>query len=135
MNYPLLYQWEELLSAHLSCLNSWQRANVALFSYGIIRAESCQQGSVARQVSCGERVESTARRWRRFLDNEKFPLQAFFQQWSRWVSTMVGQQEITLLVDETKIEDRIGAMIVGLANLSRQQCGGLPGRRSGRHDC
>ena len=35
----------------LGCLNSWQAANVALFSYGIIRAESCQQETVARQVS------------------------------------------------------------------------------------
>ena len=49
MNYELLYQWEELLAAHLPALNGWQRANVALFSYGIIQAESCQQGAVARQ--------------------------------------------------------------------------------------
>jgi len=48
MNYPLLYQWEQLLSAHLPSLNSWQQANMALFSHGIMRAESCQQGQVAR---------------------------------------------------------------------------------------
>jgi hypothetical protein len=96
-------------------LNSWQQANVALFSYGIIRAESCQQESVARQVSCGEAVASTARRWRRFLDNEHFPLEAFFAEWSAWVLEAIGSQAITLLVDETKIHDRMGVMLVGLA--------------------
>lgn len=115
MNYPLLYQWETLLAGRLKCLNSWQRANVALFSYGIMRAESCQQGAVARQVSCGETIESTARRWRRFLDNERFPLAAFFAQWSAWVVRGLGHKQITLVVDETKIHDRMGIMLVGLA--------------------
>lgn len=64
MNYKLLYQWEAEVTGHLPCLNSWQGANVALFSYGVVKAESCQQGQVARQVCCGEGVESAARRWR-----------------------------------------------------------------------
>lgn len=104
MNYSLLYQWEEQIAAHLSCLNSWQRANVALFSSGVIAAESCQQAAIARQVSCGEQVESAARRWRRFLDNDSFPLGAFFEDWSGWVAQSLGQQQIRLLVDETKSE-------------------------------
>ena len=56
MNYQLLYQWETLLAAYLPCLNGWQSANVALFSYGIIKAESCQPEGMARQVNCGEAV-------------------------------------------------------------------------------
>jgi hypothetical protein len=115
MNHRLLYQLEQLIAAHLTCLNSWQRANVALFSYGVIRAESCQQGAVARQVSCGERVDSTVRRWRRFLDNARFPLQAFFGQWITWVVSALNSQAVTLLVDETKLHDRIGVMLVGVA--------------------
>lgn len=115
MNYELLYQFEQLLSAHLPCLNSWQQANVALFSYGVIQAESCQQGAIARAISCGEQVESSARRFRRWLDNEALDLQAFFEAWSRWVVSSVGSQQVTLLVDETKLHDRIGVMMVGLA--------------------
>jgi len=115
MNYKLLYQWEQQLAEHLPCLNSWQRANVALFSYGIVRAESCQQETVARQVSCGESVASTARRWRRFLDNNAFPLHAVFAEWSRWVVQALGTSKVTLLVDETKLDDRIGVMLVGIA--------------------
>lgn len=115
MNYQLLYQLEDMLSAHLPSMNSWQQANVALFSYGVILAESCQQGQIARQVSCAEQVESTTRRFRRFLDNQALDLKAFFGEWSRWVVQALGEDRITLLVDETKLHDRIGVMMVGVA--------------------
>ena len=115
MNYQLLYQLETQLSAHLTSMNSWQQANVALFSYGVIQAEGCQQGEIARQVSCGEAVESTARRFRRWLDNDTLDLNAFFREWSQWVVEAVGSEQITLVVDETKLHDRIGIMVVGVA--------------------
>jgi hypothetical protein len=115
MNQVLLYQWEQLLSAKLPSLNSWQRANVALLSYGVMRAESCQQRQVAQAVSCGERVESAARRWRRFLSNDRLDLGRFFEDWSRWVIGSLGSRRVTLLVDETKIHDRLAAMVVGVA--------------------
>jgi hypothetical protein len=115
MNFPLLYQWKEELAKALPGLNSWQVENVALFSYGIIRAESCQQAQLARQITCGERVESAARRWRRFLSNLAFPLAIFFAEWTRWVVQALGSEQVTLLVDETKLHDRIGVMVVGVA--------------------
>lgn len=115
MNYHLLYQLETALSAHLPSLNSWQQANVALFSYGVIAAEGCQQGEIARQVSCAEQIDSTSRRFRRWLDNEALDLNRFFQNWSRWVAEAVGSASLTLLVDETKLHDQIGVMLVGLA--------------------
>jgi hypothetical protein len=115
MNYPILYQWSEEIATHLPCLNSWQVANLALFSQGVIRAESCQQQQIARQVTGGERVESAARRLRRFLDNEQFPLERFFSDWTRWVVRGLGVQKLSLLVDETKLQDRLGVMAVGIA--------------------
>lgn len=115
MNLPLLYQWNEELATQLPGLNSWQVENVGLFSYGVIKAESCQQASVARQVNSGERVESASRRWRRFLSNLAFPLALFFAQWTRWVLQALDQPAVTLLVDETKLHDRIGVLVVGVA--------------------
>jgi hypothetical protein len=115
MNYKLLYQLEELLSAHIPSMNSWQQANVALFSYGVIQAEGCQQGEIARQVSCGEQIESTTKRFRRWLDNQALDLETFFSEWSRWVVKSVGGERVTLVVDETKLEARVGVMMVGLA--------------------
>jgi hypothetical protein len=115
MNYTLLYQLEELLSGYLPSLNSWQRANMALFSYGVIEAGDCQQQSIARKARCREKQESTARRFRRWLSNKSIDLEAFFREWSRAVVQAVGGTEITLLIDETKLHDRIGVMMVGLA--------------------
>ena len=115
MNYPLLYQWEQEIATHLDCFNSWQVVNVALFSYGIIRAESCQQSQVARQVSCGEQMMSTVRRWQRFLDNGSVSLVDFGRAWTRWVVGHLPGKGVTLLVDETKLGDRLAVMMVGVA--------------------
>ena len=115
MSYPVLYQWTETIGKRLSCLNSWQVANVSLFSLGVMRAESCQQQSVARQVATGEQVASCARRWRRYLDNDNFPLASFFSQWTAWVSSQLPGNKLYLLVDETKLQDRLAAMVVGVA--------------------
>jgi hypothetical protein len=115
MNHKLLYQLEEMLSAHITCFNSWQQANVALFTYGVIQAESCQQAAIARAVSCGEQVESAARRFRRWLDNDAVDLSEFFEAWSGWIVSQLGSEQVTLLVDETKLGNRIGVMMVGVA--------------------
>jgi hypothetical protein len=115
MNYRILYQWMEEIATYCPSLNSWQVENVALFSQGVIRAESCQQQQIARQVVCGERVESAARRLRRFLDNMAFPQADFFGEWTRWIVSGLPEGEIYLLVDETKLGERIGAMVVGVA--------------------
>ncbi len=115
MNYQVLYQWREKIANHLPSLNSWQQENVALFSQGIIKAENCQQQQIARQVACGERVESAARRFRRFLANRSLDLDTVFEEWTRWVLSGIKSKRVYLAVDETKLSDRIAAMVVGLA--------------------
>lgn len=115
MSYPVLYQWTEAISKRLPCLNSWQVANVSLFSIGVMRAESCQQEQVARQVATGEQVASCARRWRRFVANERFPLTTFFTEWTAWVVSRLPAGTLYLLVDETKLHDQLAVMMVGLA--------------------
>jgi hypothetical protein len=115
MSYPILYQWSETIANQLPCLNSWQVDNVSLFSIGVMQAECCQQEQVARQVATGEKIASCSRRWRRFLDNDRFPLAEFFKEWTRWIESQLPKGKVYLLVDETKLADRIGAMIVGVA--------------------
>jgi hypothetical protein len=115
MNEKRLYPWTNEIAMHLPDLNTWQVENLDLFSYGVIQAEGCQQGAGSRQVSGGEKVESTSRRWRRFLHNEHFPLETFFKDWSGWICQGVMTRQIPLMGDETKLHDRIGVMMVGLA--------------------
>lgn len=112
---PLLYQWTNEIAMHLPCLNSWQKTNLALFSLGVIESEKSQQMAIARKVVCGEKTASAEKRLRRFIANDKVPLEGFFEEWTQWVLDSSSDQAITLLVDETKLEDRQGAMMVGLA--------------------
>lgn len=115
MNYPVLYQWREEIATRLPSLNSWQAENVALFSLGVIRAESSQQEQMARQVVCGEQVASATRRIRRFEANQALKLDAVFSDWTRWVIGAIDTERVYLLVDETKVADRLGVMVVGVA--------------------
>jgi len=115
MNYKILYQWQAEIASRLMSLNSWQQENVGLFSLAIVEAENCQQGAVARKAVEGEKVESTARRFRNFLANEAFPLDLFFGEWTKWVISVLPDGPVHLLVDETKLGDRIGTMLVGVA--------------------
>lgn len=119
MNYPILYQWMEEIATRLKSLNSWQAANVALFSLGVIQAESSQQRQIAKAVICGERVDSAARRLRRFIANTRVPLDKVFEELSSWIVEEMSSDTLYLLVDETKLGDRIGVMVVGVAWESR----------------
>lgn len=115
MNYEVLYQWNKEITTHLPCLNSWQAENVALFSTGIIQAESCQQEKVAKQIVTAEKVDSAIKRWRRFLSNDKFPTETCCIELTRWIVASLNLKRVYLLVDETKLQDRFGAMVVGIA--------------------
>ncbi len=109
MNFEILYQWRDEIARRLPSLNSWQLENVALFSQGIINAESSQLERIARQVVCGEKVSSAARRLRRFVANERLDRTMFFSEWSAWVSSALGQDQLFLCVDETKISPDTGS--------------------------
>jgi hypothetical protein len=115
MNLKVLYQWEQTIAEHLPSLNTWQAANVALMSYGVMKAEGSQQQKVARQMRGREKIDSASRRIRRFLANKHVSMAAFFREWVGWVLSALGEQQITLLVDETKLHARMAVMMVGVA--------------------
>lgn len=115
MNPPVLYQWGQEIAMQLPSLNSWQVENLALFSYGVVLSESSQQMTIARKVACGEQVASAERRLRRFIDNEGLRMTAFFREWTRWIVSRLESEKVILLVDETKLNDRLGIMVVGVA--------------------
>ena len=119
MNPKVLYQFMLQLANCLPSLNCWQVAKLALFSYGVVLAENSQQMAIARKVVCGERVASAATRLRRFVKNEKWLVEQFFEEWSSAILTRVNTMRVYLLVDETKIKDRIAVMMVGIAFDSR----------------
>jgi len=115
MNKQLLYQWRGQISKHLGSMNVWQKENVALFSLGIIEAKSSQQRQIAEQLSEVGEADSVKRRLQRFLANDNIEMDAFFKEWTQWVAAACEQDSYTLLVDETKLGERLGVMMVALA--------------------
>lgn len=115
MNLHLLYQWEEEIASHLTSLNQWQVVNLALFSYGVILAESSQLLKIARKVLCGEQEASAEKRLRRLISNSSLKLAETQRDWGRWVLGGLESQTVYLLVDETKLHERLGALVVGVA--------------------
>ena len=86
-----------------------------MFSQGVVQAESCQQRKVAGKLYRVGRRETIVRRLQRFISNRHIDLGRCFAEWTRWVVSSLALKEVVLLVDETKLSDRMGAMVVGLA--------------------
>jgi hypothetical protein len=115
MNLKLLYQWMEQLHQVFSPLTKWQAVGLALFSYGIVVARHCQVSKVAEELGRVGRIPSVERRLRRWLANRRIDVQLCCAAWSFWVWRSLDSQRAVLCVDETKIADRVGVMMVSLA--------------------
>ena len=115
MNLKVLYQWFGQMASNLPSLNYWQLCNLTVFCIGVMLSESSQQMCIARKVACGQRVSNMERRLRRFLSKQNWDMDQFMVEWTRWVLSCLRAERIHLLVDESKIRDRIGVMMVGVA--------------------
>ena len=115
MNPKILYHWINELASHLPSLNGWQAVSIGLFSYGVVLAGSSRQRAIARQIVCGEKTLSAVKRLQRLLGNQRWCIETFFAEWSQWMLSRLKTQRIDLLVDETKLKDRLGVMMVGVA--------------------
>ena len=115
MNLKVLYQWEREIARHFTSFSVWQTKRLARFSMGLIRSESSQQLAIARNCRLNEKAESGARRLRRCIRDGKWSVAQFTHDWTRWVMSRLPRNRTVLLVDETKIRGRFGAMMVGVA--------------------
>jgi hypothetical protein len=120
MSPNILYQWESEIARHLLSLNSWQVANVALLSYGVVKAKSSQQMAICQQLGEYGEAASLERRFQRFLSNDGVRVSAVCREWVRWVWQALGcPRQIHLLVDETKLSQHLGIMVLGIAYENR----------------
>jgi len=116
MNHNTLYQWVKEISKQWTGVTRHFRANVEVFSRGVVRAQSSQLRKIAG-VS-GGRADSQRRRLQRFVAHPQ-PLAAFFQNWTRSIVNTVGQDKVVLIVDETKLKAQFGVMVVGVVYKGR----------------
>src|SRR4051812_33714334 len=112
MNLRQLYQWVKRESKTWSGVSRHFRENVVVFSRGVARAQSSQIRKIA---GCVEgRAENQRRRLQRFLLPHT-PLEVFFQNWTGSVAGALKQRQIVLVVNETKLKNQFGVMVVGVA--------------------
>ncbi|HEX3050402.1 MAG TPA: hypothetical protein VHP83_07095 [Aggregatilineaceae bacterium] len=112
MDPQQLYRWVEESSKTWDGTTRHFKANVVAFSRGMVKAKSSRLRTIA---GCVEgQTDSQRRRLQRFVRREQ-PLSVFFEGWTRSVVQQIGVRRVVLIVDETKLEDEWGVMVVGLA--------------------
>jgi hypothetical protein len=115
MNPNLLYQWSELLQRHFTNLKKWQLIGLAMFVYGIVATERCQASKISEEIAREQKMTSVERRLRRWLSNVAIDIVVCQSMWIKWVTSAFEAPRLVLLVDETKLTDRMGTMMVSLA--------------------
>ncbi len=112
MNKRQLYQWVRGVSKDWTGVTRHFRESVVVFSRGVARAQSSQVRKIAG--CAGGKADSQRRRIQRFLAHEG-SLAPFFKHWTRSVVRALKLKAVVLIVDETKLKDQLGVMVVGLA--------------------
>jgi hypothetical protein len=110
MNQRRLYQWVRQESKTWGGVTRHFRENVVVFSGGVARSGSSQLRKIAGSV--GGRAESARRRLQRFVSGQQ-AMDSFFKGWTASVVRALGKHNVVLVVDETKLKDRLGVMVVG----------------------
>lgn len=115
MSLKELYQWRDVIMQHFPNLGYWQGLNLAIYSMGVMLARQCAPSRVAEKLGMMGKADTVQRRLERFLHNPQINWGLCCQYWSKWVLGCFDHEHIVLLVDETKLRDRLSIMVVGLA--------------------
>ena len=91
-----------------------------MWCYGIVKGRHGQLSLLAEELSEFGNIETVRKRLNRWLSNERLEVKTICEAWVRWVwAAMPRSSRVILLVDETKISDRMGVMMVSLAYKKR----------------
>ena len=115
----ILYRWANTIHTHFPVLGYWQVMNLATFSLGVVLARSCQLMIVAEALNFIGKADTVQKRLKRFIANERLDLEVVIPLWVKWVLGNFTGEELDFLVDETKLGQRIGIMMVSLAYRGR----------------
>lgn len=112
MTLRRLYQWGTRVSKRWEGVTRHFCANVQTFSRAVAKSQSSQIRTIAGAAR--GKPDSQRRRLQRFVSQEQ-PLPVFFANWTKTVLQEVRTKEAVLIVDETKLLDKLGVMVVALA--------------------
>jgi len=119
MSPELFYQWSEEVRSHFPNLNKWQGIGLALISYGIIKSRHAQASIIAEELPEFGKASTVERRIQRWLANIRICPMVTSLNLSKWIFENYADNFIFLLVDETKIGERIACMMISLAIKNR----------------
>lgn len=115
MNSEQLYRLEAEIQPHFEHLGKWQVRGLIMMVCGLILQQEGQLSRIAEQLSGLGRYGTVKKRLKRWLVNPRISMMALFYAWMTWVLGHWGRQRPILLVDETKLGNRMGIMMVALA--------------------
>lgn len=115
MSQEQFYQSFKEIRNRFPELKKWQAYGTALISGGIIRARKSQASLIAEELPEFGKASTVERRIQRWMANPRIDISQTCVSWIRWVVERYQGQKIYLLVDETKIGDRIACMMISLA--------------------
>lgn len=115
MSQELLYQWIGTVRNSFPNLLKWQAVGLAFFSYGIVLARHSQLNRVSEELGQWGRADSLKRRFQRWLANGRIDIARCGYWWVQWVWKRCELPRAVLLVDETKLGQWIGVLMVSLA--------------------
>lgn len=115
MSQALLYQWMQVVERGFPNLLKWQAVGLAVFSYGMVMARHCQLNRVAEELGEWGRADSLKRRLQGWLANRRINIDWCCYWWVKWVWQQCDLPRPLWLVDETKLGEWIGVLMVSLA--------------------
>src|ERR1041384_867164 len=103
------------------CLSLPNRRMLGYLSLGIAYAQSCKLSKVASKLCFLGSVPTVERRESYFLDNRQVDTQRAMMHLAQWVlrSVLAVKGRVTLLVDETALQEHLKVMVVALAYRKR----------------
>lgn len=115
MNPEVLYQWIAEVCQRFDGLGKWQAVGLGLLSFGVVLARHASLSRIAEELAWIGSIESLTKRFKRWIGNPRLDVVLACELWTRWVWQQYDAQRPILLVDETKLGDRIGVMMISLA--------------------
>lgn len=115
MNQGQFYQWFQVMQQRFSDLKKWQVTGLAIISYGVLKARRSQASMIAEELPEFGKASTVERRIQRWIANQRIDTSKACTAWTKWIMEVYQGAWVYLLVDETKLSDRIGCIMVSLA--------------------
>jgi DDE family transposase len=115
----MLTQIGEEIEENLPSLGVWQRRGLAVLVVGLLSLGQAQLSKIAEGVPEEGSYNTVRQRVKRWVSHSGQWVVAVGEEWIRWVWRKYGGQRAVLLVDETKLGQRFGVMMVSLAYAGR----------------